>query len=216
MEDLSPELLSTIGYVFHVDPECFAEHLNRSGYNGVDYDDLEPDRWTGSRMAKRHTSITWFRPVRQHRRVTEWLGDPRSLLDKSKIQKKVQRTVLNTHTWSDPAYDSKGRLRPQAMDHRVQVETNVFRRSWSLSARPSNQGDFSRTSSALPQGGNTRTLQSTTDSDSDSDEYANTQRADAELVPTAWEERATFFPCTDFEVPIGVSYLSHTRSDFPL
>nr|POE72058.1 hypothetical protein CFP56_11934 [Quercus suber] len=82
IEDLSAGLIESLGSVFELDPEFFAEHLNRSGYDGLDYADELPSRWETYGMPKAHASLKWYRPVHENPKITQWKKDPRSLLDR--------------------------------------------------------------------------------------------------------------------------------------
>lgn len=94
VEDLSPGLIESLGTVFEIDPEVFAEHLNRSGYDGVDYDDELPTHWETHSMPKAHASMKWYRPVHENPRITQWMEDPSKLLDRvSSGEKKDNRDV---------------------------------------------------------------------------------------------------------------------------
>nr|POE51866.1 hypothetical protein CFP56_26073 [Quercus suber] len=81
IEDVSAGLIESLGSVFEIDPESFAEHLNRSGYDGLDYEDEPSTRWETHGMPKAHTSLKWYRPVQENPKITQWMKDPRSLLD---------------------------------------------------------------------------------------------------------------------------------------
>jgi hypothetical protein len=190
VEDLSPEIINCIGSVFEVDPELFAEHLNRSGYAGMDYDSPLPTYWT----SKAHVSLKWFRPVKQNPKVTELTSAPSALLNMMYPESLFKLTPGRIE-WSDPVYGTDGRLREDASRHHAQISTNIFRRSYNLSARPS-----TRTTTRSGFG-----VQS-----SHSEQYTTSARVkdapevdwEPHAIPTAWEEKASFFRCSHGTVPI--------------
>jgi hypothetical protein len=63
-EDLCSELIGALGLAFDLDPEFFAEHLNRSGYHEFDYEDSPPTRWNTAQLQKsccRLRELSWTR-----------------------------------------------------------------------------------------------------------------------------------------------------------
>ncbi|KAM0720897.1 hypothetical protein Q7P37_003182 [Cladosporium fusiforme] len=170
VEDLCPRLIEALGKVFNLDPEFFAEHLNRSGYNGEDYDANPPTRWNTAHTAKDHASTTWCRPVYQNSRLTAWLQDPGSLLNK----RGGSASGTSSITWRDAAYDAADAMNTRAKEHRLRVNTNIFRQSWTMSAKPFERDDSDRSAVGLIT------------------ENQSLDQKRSELVPTAWQERVSF------------------------
>ena len=216
VEDLCPDLIEALGSTFQIDPEFFAEHLNRSGYSRVDYDDAPPARWETYSMPKSHASMTWFRPVAQSPKVTEWLRNPSAFLDKAMIGKDGhEKTVISSITWYDPEFTPDGRPNEFQMEHQAVVSTNIFRRSWALSARPSTPGERLQKPSKWMRNRDTRedrqTVPETGSLASGASGLHDLQKRRGGLIPTAWEERASFFFYNEAAAPIGMFYLT-TRS----
>ena len=63
VEDLFPELIWFLGDLFDIDPEFFAEHLNRSGYQCDSYKEKLPGAWVTRNFKKSWESLRWYRPV---------------------------------------------------------------------------------------------------------------------------------------------------------
>ncbi|KAK4557012.1 hypothetical protein LTR86_005993 [Recurvomyces mirabilis] len=127
VEDLSPELINVLGSTFDVDPELFAEHLNRCGSRDHMYDETLPSRWKTNKMPKSYQSLRWYRPVRQPPEVLSWL------------QSAEQREKLYSKgvTWSDTTHERFDRtITEKRTSHCVILNTNICRQSWPLSARP--------------------------------------------------------------------------------
>ena len=180
VEDLCSESIEILGSTFGLDPEMFAEHLNRSGYDGEDYGEADAERWNTSHLGKDFVAMTWCRPLYQNPLLTDWLRAPRKLLNEVEDSPDGMSSV----TWRDPIFTIAGKRDRMAREHRLRVETNVFRRSWPLSAEAASL-DSQRQATG-------RRL------DRSLDELRPT------LVPTAWQERATFC-CVqgDANIPIG-------------
>lgn len=204
IEDLSPEVIESIGSVFGVDPEFFAEHLNRSGYGGMDYDDPLPSHWMSE--TKAHISLKWYRPVLQNPKVTQWMQDPGALLDlKERTLKKNSMVSTNmapgSISWFDSAYTADGRKNEDANQHEAVISTNIFRPSWTLSTRPPSES---------PETGNERRVRPPHRKASIGRvRSANDVELDwkHDAVPTAWEEKASFFRYNHGAVPIGAYFL---------
>jgi hypothetical protein len=180
VEDLCSEYMEMLGISFELDPEFFAEHLNRSGYEAEDYSETDAERWNTSQLGKDFVAITWCRPVYQNPLLTDWLRAPRKLLDKDLDRSDGVSGV----TWRDPVFTAGGKRNRLAREHRLRVDTNIFRRSWSLSAGTAGLGGQLRATDRR--------------SKKPLDELRST------LVPTAWQERASFCRIQgDPNVPIG-------------
>ena len=80
VEDLSPRLIEALGSTFDIDPEFFAEHLNRSGYHWDSYIHELPARWNTASLQKPYASLKWFKPVRQRTQVARFLTESDNLL----------------------------------------------------------------------------------------------------------------------------------------
>jgi hypothetical protein len=180
VEDLCSESMEILGTTFGLDPEMFAEHLNKSGYDAEDYSETDAERWNTSHLAKDFVAMTWCRPVYQNPLLTDWLRAPRRLLNEDEDVQDGMSSV----TWRDPTFTITGKRIRSAREHRLRVETNVFRRSWSLSARTTGFDSQPRTGDRKPK--------------QPLDNLRST------LVPTAWQERASFC-CVQGEanIPIG-------------
>jgi hypothetical protein len=180
VEDLCSESIEILGTTFGLDPEMFAEHLNRSGYDAEDYSETDAERWNTSHLAKDFVAMTWCRPVYQNPLLTDWLRAPRKLLNEDDEGQNDMSSV----TWRDPIFTIAGKRNRLAREHQLRVETNVFRPSWSLSAGSIGIDSQLRTVSHTPE----RPL----------DELRST------LVPAAWQERASFC-CVqgDASIPLG-------------
>jgi hypothetical protein len=198
VEDLCPELIGALGLAFDLDPEFFAEHLNRSGYDHLDYEDSPPARWNTAQLQKDHVSMTWMRPVYQSMKVAELLQTPGAILDppkKSPGSKEV--TAKNTVVWRDAEFNAKGERNGQAMEHTPLVATNIFRQSWPLGTHPVARADLQGVEDDAQPG-----LAPQTRPNSTSD-----QKLD-ELLPAAWEERVSFcYHGEDTRMPIGMWHI---------
>jgi hypothetical protein len=185
VEDLCPALIDILGTTFKLDPEFFAEHLNRSGYNTDDYRDVDPTRWNSAHLEKDYVSITWCRPVYQHPLVTEWLRTPSKLLKK---QENPEDNSVGV-SWRDAVFNEKNELNREAKLHKLGVDTNIFRQSWTLSARSN---------------------ESYPDTVLQAADYHQLDRTTRHLVPTAWQERASFCRCVGSNgVPMGKHLVVH-------
>lgn len=190
VEDLCSEVIAALGSVFELDPELFAEHLNRSGYNHADYEDPTPTRWNTAHLQKDHASMTWMRPVYQSVKVAELLQDPISILDTSKESPETTSTATKSSlVWRDAEFNIKGERDTQAMEHTPQVDTNIFRQSRLLSARSIPRADLRGVEDEVPQTG---------------PHLQNNQNKN-EFLPAAWEERVSFcYPEEYTGTPIGM------------
>ncbi|EGP88859.1 uncharacterized protein MYCGRDRAFT_108659 [Zymoseptoria tritici IPO323] len=186
VEDLSAEVINRVGSILEVDPELFAEHLHRSGYGTMDYAEPLPNNW----MPKSCVSLKWYRPVRQHPKISSLVSVPSTLLNPQEIERKsshVRKMAPGSIVWSDNAYDRNGRANFGGRHHQAVISTNVFRRSWTLSTRSALQRDMP----AISDEGDS--------SHSDSAEPEVSWERDA--IPTAWEEKVSFFRCHHGTVP---------------
>lgn len=180
VEDLCSESMDILGTTFELDPEFFAEHLNRSGYEAEDYSETDAERWNTSHLGKDSAAMTWCRPVYQNPLLTDWLRAPRKLLNKDLDRPDGVSSV----TWRDPIFTAGGKRNRLAREHQLRVDTNIFRRSWSLSAGTAGLGGQLRAAERR------------------SKKSLNELRST--LVPTAWQERASFCRVQDDpNIPIG-------------
>jgi hypothetical protein len=180
VEDLCSESMEILGTTFELDPEYFAEHLNRSGYEAEDYSETDAERWNTSHLGKDFVAMTWCRPVYQNPLLTDWLRAPRKLLNKDLDRPDGVSSV----TWRDPIFTAGGKRNRLAREHQLRVDTNIFRRSWSLSAGTAGLGGQLRAAERR------------------SKKSLNELRST--LVPTAWHERASFCRVqVDHNIPIG-------------
>jgi hypothetical protein len=179
VEDLCSKSIEILGAAFRLDPEFFAEHLNRSGYDVEDYGVADSARWNTAHLDKDYTTLTWCRPIYQNPLLTDWLRAPRKLLNKE--EGRVDGT--SNVTWCDPKFTVEGKENHHANEHRLRVETNIFRQSWSLSAGPAGVDSQLRATG-----------------------HEALDDIRTKLVPTAWQERASYCLCRgDDDVPIGKS-----------
>ena len=189
VEDLSHVLIESFGSAFKIDPEFFAEHLNRSGYSGVDYYDASPMHWETHNMSKAHACVKWYKVVQQNPKVTEWLKNPSTLLDWTLVGKgENERRVPGSIVKQDPAFDASGRPNMSRMEHQYSVDCNIFRRGWPLSTRPATQGDnMSRAKTERRS-------------------FYESAVPKTPFIPTAWEEKATFFLYDGAYAPISAYF----------
>jgi hypothetical protein len=183
VKDLSSDLIEGLGTAFGIDPEFFAEHLNRSGFSGCDYNAPLPEQWDTYGMPKSYASVKWFRAVRQKASVTDWLYKPSEWLASvdpdlssnltkfSALKNNGRSHVPAAKTWTSV---KRGSLRAMLTEteHAAVVRSNIFRETWTLSGR-----------------------QKVTEGTSSS--------SDEEYVPTAWEERVSCFFYDKGQIPIG-------------
>lgn len=180
VEDLCSESIELLGTTFELDPEIFAEHLNRASYDDENYSEIDAERWNTAHLGKDFVAMTWCRPLYQNPQLTEWLRAPRKLLNKNLDRPDGMSSV----TWRDPIFTAAGKRNRLASKHRLRVDTNIFRRSWSLSAGTAGLDDQLRLT--------TRKYKKPLS------ELRPT------LVPTAWQERASFCCIReDPDIPIG-------------
>ena len=195
VEDLCSELIGALGLAFDLDPEFFAEHLNRSGYSGADHEDFAPDRWKTAHLRKDYTSMTWMRPVYQSERMAKLLQTPEAILDTRKEYPDLPLAMANNAAvWRDAKFNDKGEPDGNAMKHTPLVDTNIFRRSWLLSGRSVSRADF------RDLGGEAQS-----DASSQSESSFTNKQKEAEFLPAAWEERVSFcYYGEDTGMPIGM------------
>jgi len=198
VEDLCSELIGALGLVFGLDPEFFAEHLNRSGYSGADHEDFAPDRWKTAHLPKDYTSMTWMRPVYQSERMAKLLQTPEAILDTRKEYPELPGLPLvmanSAAVWRDAKFNDDGEPDGNAMKHTPLVDTNIFRRSWLLSGRSVSRADF------RDLGGEAQS-----DASSQSESSFSSKQKQVEFLPAAWEERVSFcYYGEDTGMPIGM------------
>lgn len=179
VEDLCPESIAMLGVTFGLDPEFFARHLNRAGYDVEDYNEVDAARWNTFHLERDFVTLTWCRPVYQNPLLTDWREASRRL---SKGEGSTDG-ISRIH-WPDSKYTTSGKRNYQANEHQLRVETNIFRQSWSLSATPAGHGGQIRATDR----GFDRPLH----------ELRST------LIPTAWQERASLcYIHENGSIPIG-------------
>lgn len=185
VEHLCPvviEMLARIG----LDPDFFAEHLNQSGYQSADWKDPPPARWNTAYTEKVYSSMAWCRPVYQNTKLTEWLQTPDDLLSKLKGSKDNASKVM----WRDADFTDQGTRNTDIKEHRLVLETNIFRQNWGLSARPL-CSDLLRRQVLDPQAA----------------DWDEPQFKTITSVPTAWQERLSVCVCSSPNgTPIGKSF----------
>jgi hypothetical protein len=185
VEDLCSELIEALGFAFDLDPEFFAEHINRSGYDSADYEDFSPERWNTAHLPKDYTSMAWMRPVYQSAKVAELLQTPGVILDTRKESPEAPQPPLaranSAAVWKDAEFNDKGEWNVQAMQHTPLVDTNIFRQSWLLSERTVFRADFLNVEGELQSGPASQTRP-----------YFSSKQNEAEYRPAAWEERVSF------------------------
>ncbi|KAM0702581.1 hypothetical protein Q7P35_010012 [Cladosporium inversicolor] len=152
VEDLCSESMEILGTAFELDSELFAMQ----------------ERWNTSHLGKDFVAVTWCRPVHQNPLLTDWLRAPRKPLNKDLDATDGMSSV----TWRDPLFTAAPKRNRLAREHQLRVDTNIFRRSWSLSAGIAGLDGQLRANDRTP-GGLLDEVRST-------------------LVPTAWQERASF------------------------
>ena len=211
VEDLSPLLIDSLGFAFQIDPEFFAEHLNRSGYAGVDYSEASPVHWKTHTLSKAHASMKWYRPVQQNPEVTEWLKNPATLLDwrlvgKGNKAKKVPAAILRV----DPELNSDGKRNVSRKEHKIMVRTNIFRPSWPLSTRSATRQEELHRSSKRDFAMKTPRIRNAAEQDGNIP-HDTPWKSGLQSVPAAWEERATCFRYEKACVPISM-YHVHTKA----
>jgi hypothetical protein len=195
VEDLCSELIGALGLAFDLDPEFFAEHLNRSGYNGADHEDFSPDRWKTAHLQKDYRSMTWMRPVYQSERMAKLLQTPEAILDTRKGSPEAPLAMANNAAvWRDAKFNDNGEPDGHAMKHTPLVDTNIFRQSWLLSGRSVPRVDFQEVEGEAQSG-----------DASQSGPYLSSKQKEAEFLPAAWEERVSFcYHGDDTGKPIGM------------
>ncbi|KAK5689185.1 hypothetical protein LTR17_026458 [Elasticomyces elasticus] len=194
VEDLASDLIEALGTTFSIDPELFAEHLNRAAYDEVDYTDDLPMSWETHGMPKAYAPLKWYRPVYQNPKVHDWLRTPSDLLGQvvDTERGKAQASIA----WSDTWIDDKGKLKDMAYAHRAVVDTNIFRRSWPLSIRPyghhqiteadRHSNGFTEAIRPIRHTQRPSTMAGSPDSDTSSDTPEHWKRY---AITTAWEEK---------------------------
>lgn len=179
VEDLCHDLIGALGLVFELDPEIFAEHLNRSGYHHADYEDPPPTRWNTAHLQKDHTSMTWMRPAYQSAKVAELLQIPGDILDPQNESPEISQTTAKI-VWRDPEFNAEGERDGQAMEHTPLVDTNIFRQSWLLSGQSISRADFQDAQGEMQLGAGSQTRP-----------YSTSEHKEADLRPAAWEEKVS-------------------------
>jgi hypothetical protein len=128
VEDIPTDLMRVLGSQYEIDPEAFAAHLFRSGYDSLPcHADLSESRWSTAKIKKSYRSLSWYRPVRLESRVYTWLQTPETLT----------RLQCDGIKWSETSYERRGKaLVERKTKHHVKLNTNTFRQSRPLSTRP--------------------------------------------------------------------------------
>ncbi|KAL8724021.1 MAG: hypothetical protein Q9166_008175, partial [cf. Caloplaca sp. 2 TL-2023] len=85
VHDISPKLIRILGSCLSISPECFEEHLSNSGWHDNHYSDTGLEPWNATTvLIKKHTSIKWYRPVRDRLLRPYKEQESSDLLDPSK------------------------------------------------------------------------------------------------------------------------------------
>jgi hypothetical protein len=131
VQDLTPFLIASLGDSFDIDPEYFAEHLNRSGYHNHSYEEDLPRVWATRNFKKPWASLKWYRPVLQDYTIAKRLND-------SSILKTAKERSLEP--WEEVRYSvksqgSKKKLVETRINHKWKIGSNIFRQGWLLSTR---------------------------------------------------------------------------------
>ncbi|KAK5732589.1 hypothetical protein LTR17_010404 [Elasticomyces elasticus] len=209
VEDLASDLIEALGTTFSIDPELFAEHLNRAAYDEVDNANDLPMSWETHGMPKAYAPLKWYRPVYQNPKVHDWLRTPSDLLGQvvDTERGKAQASIA----WSDNWIDDKGKLKDMAYAHRAVVDTNIFRRSWPLSIRPYGHNQITeanRNSNGFTEAIRRKQRPSTTagspDNDTSSDMPEHWKRY---AITAAWEEKVACFVYHQASCPIVILLL---------
>jgi hypothetical protein len=122
VSDLSMTMIDFLGTSFDVSPECFAEHLNNSGYENGTFDDQDPWLWKTAGINKDYVSASWLRPITRSSRTTS----------------PVQLTKLldpdhNGLQWTEKRVVEQGRKRyPITLHHYENASTNIVRPEFPL------------------------------------------------------------------------------------
>lgn len=190
VEDLTPSLIDALGNTFDIPPGAFAEHLNQSGYSWDSYEHEPPSKWHDAYLSKAHASLRWFRPVRQEKTVTGWLKHPEIFLkteytatdDVWRPPEAISFSgIQGAITWIDTQYQElRKSFIESRIHHNIHATTNIFRQCWPLSMR-NNESDTNQIPVSLDK-----------------------QRF-SELIPVAWEEKATVLFDYNAAVPISMS-----------
>lgn len=126
VRDLTQQMILLLGSVLGIGPECFAEHLQNSGY--VDGEDKEPPPFTWNTFAlpKEHMSIRWYRPV-YHREASPPVRDRRK-----KILGKPGQI-----SWSKSlSYPTRRQWRQSSINYTRKTTANISRSSWHMGTDP--------------------------------------------------------------------------------
>ncbi len=120
--DLSAAVIDFLGSIFDVSPECFAEHLNNSGYQDGSYNDPDPSSWITEGMRKDYVSVSWLRPVLRNY-STPSLAQARQLLDPK----------YNGLMWTEKKVVEQGKeVYPLELLHSQDAIPNILRREFPL------------------------------------------------------------------------------------
>ena len=120
IEDLSSSLISALGDACNLDPEFFAEHLNRSGYPWDSHNDKLPKAWDGASLRKPYASLPWYHPLRQSEKVIKGLS-PQSDLMRT-------RNLQEVYHWTSSDCRKKcTKLIQTRTHHDVRLKSNIFR-----------------------------------------------------------------------------------------
>lgn len=176
VEDLSDQLMEALGSAFNLDPDIFAEHLNKAAHYRVDYDDEVTQPMMGSGASPCFASLKWIRPVKQKAKLSEWLDKPEMLLDEQETESKSRRKSKTGRgvSWVEEGTETL---------HLVTPDNNIFRQCWGLSSNSSKAA--------------TRLSRKDLLTDLSAVDWT------CSTIPTAWEERATLFTFEEGPVTFG-------------
>ena len=122
VEDLSTDLIETLGSELKVTPEFFEEHLINSGWCNGKYQDQDASSWSTRGMRKPYTSVRWLRPAT--------LAISRlSAQHKNDLLKARGRLIWDESLPYPCSAESMARM---DVRHEISPSVNIMRPSWNL------------------------------------------------------------------------------------
>jgi len=146
VEDLSPELIDSLGAVFAINPEFFEEHLNSSQYNISGNLPVNRPSFQQATHDFQHISIRWWRPLyRKSFRQNKPISSPviwRSLMKTGFNMRRLKSRSTHIDNTSTTVH-----RRNILHEHTLRPNTNIFRQEWNLSPvhREETRSDVNRT-----------------------------------------------------------------------
>jgi hypothetical protein len=125
IEDLNTAVMEGLNSAFIMNPEMFAEHLNKSHYGSSTYEDPEPASWNFRSEEKSYISLRWFRPINKIDAIPMNSAARRDLLERGHTEWQ--------HSGNDPLNESS-KAHPRI--HSFWRRTNIIRQERPLSATP--------------------------------------------------------------------------------